>query len=226
MTEAPATRWNPDEYRIARRKMVDQQLKGRGLSDARVLEAMTKVPRHFFVDEAQAAQAYLDSPLPIGYGQTISQPYIVALMLEALRLAPTDRVLEIGSGSGYQTAILAELAAEVLAVERIEAIFHKGRENLARLDFPNIQLKLDDGTLGWPELAPFEAVIVAAGGPRIPQPLVDQLSPGGRLVVPIGPTEKSQKLTLITKDADGNINRSTLGDCRFVALVGRHGWSG
>jgi len=226
MSEAKTARWNPDDYRIARRKMVDQQLKNRGVTDSRVLEAMAAIPRHFFVDEAQAAQAYLDSPLPIGYGQTISQPFIVALMIEALNLSPTDRVLEIGSGSGYQTAILASLASEVLAVERIEALFHKGRENLARLGQPNIHLKLDDGTLGWPELAPYEAIIVAAGGPRIPQPLVDQLAHGGRLVVPVGPTEKSQKLTLVTKDADGGLSRTALGDCRFVALVGHHGWSG
>jgi len=253
MSQVPAGRWNADDYRIARRKMVDQQLKGRGIRDGLVLETMARVPRHFFVDEAQAAQAYLDSPLPIGYGQTISQPFIVALMVEALGLRPEERVLEIGSGSGYQTAILASLAGEVFAVERIEALFHKGRENLARLDFPkpqlgpyaaegrfnadsssenrpnsppaNIHLKLDDGTLGWPEMAPYDAVIVAAGGPRIPQPLVDQLAPGGRLIVPVGPTEASQKLTLVIKDQGGGLSREILGDCRFVALVGRHGWA-
>jgi protein-L-isoaspartate(D-aspartate) O-methyltransferase len=218
--------WNQDDYAIARRHMVEQQLKARGLADERVLEAMSRVPRHFFVDEAQAAQAYRDTALPIGYGQTISQPYIVGLMVEALGLSPGDRVLEIGSGSGYQTAVLAELAAEVLAVERLKPLFLKGRANLARLGLTNIRLKLDDGTLGWPELAPYQAVVVAAGGPRAPQPLVDQLAPGGRLIVPVGPTEKSQKLTLITKDQEGRLSRSTLGDCRFVALVGRHAWSG
>lgn len=226
MSQATAGRWNAEDYRIARRKMVDQQLKQRGIRDALLLETMTRLPRHFFVDEAQAAQAYLDTPLPIGYGQTISQPFIVALMVEALRLQAGDRVLEIGSGSGYQTAILASLAGEVFAVERIEALFHKGRENLARLDFSNIHLKLDDGTLGWPEMAPYNAIIVAAGGPRIPQPLIDQLAPGGRLIVPVGPTENSQKLTLVSKDQEGAVSRETLGDCRFVALVGRHGWSG
>ena len=224
MNDKRNNRWNPDDYRIARRKMVEQQLAGRGINDARLLEVMAKIPRHFFVDEAQAAQAYLDTPLPIGYGQTISQPYIVALMIEALRLHPTDRVLEVGSGSGYQTAILAALAREVMAVERIESIYHKGLENLSRLNLPNIQLKLADGTLGWPEKAPYEAVIVAAGGPRLPQPLVDQLAPGGRMIAPVGASEKAQKLTLVTKEADGSVTRTALGDCRFVALVGRHGW--
>lgn len=224
MTQDAAVRWNQDDYRIARRRMVDGQLKKRGISDPRVLEAMTRVPRHFFVDEAQALQAYTDSPLPIGYGQTISQPYIVAAMVEALELTPNDRVLEIGSGSGYQTAILAELAGEVFAVERLEQLFHKGRANLARLDYHNIRLKLDDGTLGWPEEAPFDAVIVAAGGPRVPQPLVDQLAPGGRLIVPVGSSAAHQKLTLVAKDHSGEVSRSALGDCRFVALVGSHGW--
>jgi len=225
MGQTSTNRWNADDFRIARRRMVDQQLKRRGIRDSRVLEAMTRIPRHFFVDEAQAAQAYLDSPLPIGYGQTISQPFIVAVMVEALRLQPTDRVLEIGSGSGYQTAVVASLAAEVVAVERVEPLFHKGRENLARLGFQNIHLILDDGTLGWPALAPYEAVIVAAGGPRVPQPLIDQLAPGGRLIVPVGPTKTSQKLTLVTKDRTGALSREILGDCRFVALVGHHGWS-
>ena len=218
-----ATTWNPDDYRIARRKMIEMQLKRRNIKDAKVLEAMKKVPRHFFVDPAQGAQAYLDSPLPIGYGQTISQPYIVARMVEALQLTHTDRVLEVGSGSGYQTAVLASLAGEVMAVERIEPLFHKGLENLSRLGQPNIKLKLDDGTMGWPELAPYQAIIVAAGGPKIPQPLVDQLAPGGRLIVPVG-SDKAQKLNLITRGLNGELERQILEDCRFVALVGHHGW--
>jgi len=217
-------RWNPDDYHIARRNMVERQIKGRGLAVPRLLETMQRVPRHFFVDEAQAAQAYSDTPLPIGYGQTISQPFIVALMLEALDLGPTDRVLEIGFGSGYQTALLASLAGEVFAIERLEPLFRKGRDNLARLGQTNIHLKLDDGTLGWPELAPFEAIIVSAGGPRVPRPLLDQLGPTGRLVIPVGPTAALQKLTLVTKAGADRADRRTLGDCRFVALVGRHGW--
>jgi protein-L-isoaspartate(D-aspartate) O-methyltransferase len=218
-------RWNPDDYHIARRNMVDRQIKGRGLDDPRILAAMYRVPRHFFVDEAQAVQSYSDTPLPIGYGQTISQPYILALMSEALELAPTDRVLEIGFGSGYQTALLASLAGEIFAIERLEPLFRKGRDNLARLGQTNIHLKLDDGTGGWPELAPFEAIIVAAGGPKVPRPLLEQLGPGGRLVIPVGPTVALQKLTLITKAGQGRTaDRRALGDCRFVALVGRHGW--
>jgi len=226
MTEAPpGRRWNPDDYHIARRKMLEQQIKARGLTSPRLLSVLNNVPRHFFVDEAQAAQSYADTPLPIGYGQTISQPFIVALMLDALDLTPADRVLEIGFGSGYQTALLASLAGEVFAVERLEPLFRKGRDNLARLGPANIHLKLGDGTDGWPELAPYEAIIVAAGGPRVPRPLLDQLSPGGRLVIPIGPTPAQQKLTLITKAGNTRAaDRRTLGDCRFVALVGRHGW--
>ena len=221
-----ARRWNPDDYHIARRNMVDRQIKARGLTEPRLLEAMQRVPRHFFVDEAQAAQSYADTPLPIGQGQTISQPYIVALMIAALDLAPTDRVLEIGFGSGYQTALLAGLAGEVFAVERLEPLFRKGRDNLARLGQANIHLKLDDGTEGWPEMAPFAAVIVSAGGPRVPRPLLDQLGPGGRLVIPVGPTTALQKLTLVTTAGNGRTaDRRTLGDCRFVALVGRHGWT-
>jgi protein-L-isoaspartate(D-aspartate) O-methyltransferase len=205
--------------------MVDRQIKGRGLADPRVLAAMYRVPRHFFVDEARAVQSYSASPLPIGYGPTISQPYIVALMIEALELAPTDRVLEIGFGSGYQTALLASLAGEVFAIERLEPLFRKGRDNLARLGQANVHLKLDDGTGGWPELAPFEAIIVAAGGPKVPRPLLEQLGPGGRLVIPVGVQADLQKLTLITKAGQGRAaDRRTLGDCRFVALVGRHGW--
>ena len=226
MTEPTAgPRWKPDDYHIARRNMVERQIKDRGLTEPRLLAALSSVPRHFFVDEAQGAQSYADSPLPIGCGQTISQPYIVALMIAALDLSPTDRVLEIGFGSGYQTALLASLAGEVFAVERLDPLFRKGRANLARLGQTNIHLKMDDGTEGWPQKAPYEAIIVGAGGPRVPRPLLDQLAPGGRLVIPVGPTTVLQKLTLITKAGAGRqADRHTLADCRFVALVGRHGW--
>lgn len=215
--------WNPDDYRIARRKMVEL-LQKRGIQDTRVMDSMLRVPRHLFVDSALAAQSYGDSPLPLGHGQTISQPFIVALMLEALELKPTDKVLEIGSGSAYQTALAADLAGEVFAIERLEPLYQKGRDNLARLGLRHIRLKLDDGTLGWPEHAPFDAIIVAAGGPKVPEPLVSQLAGGGRLIVPVGPTEQSQKLFLVSKDLLGNVSQRPLADCRFVALVGRHGW--
>lgn len=216
-------RLNPDDYGIARRRMVEV-LKRRGIVEPNLLRAMSLVPRHFFVDEAQAAQAYTDMALPIGYGQTISQPYMVALMIQTVELKASDRVLEIGSGSGYQTAVLAALAAEVFAVERLERLYLKGQANLGRLSFDNIELKLDDGTLGWPQKAPFDVIVVAAGGPRLPKPLVEQLAPGGRLIIPVGESSLSQKLTLVTKDAEGQATRQIVGDCRFVDLVGRHGW--
>lgn len=215
--------WNPDDYRIARRKMVDV-IKNRGIRDTRVLDAMLRVPRHLFVDSAQAAQSYSDAPLPLGHGQTISQPFIVALMLEALEIAPGDKVLEIGSGSAYQTALLSDLAAEIYAIERLEPLYLRGCEIVTRLGFPNIHLKQDDGTLGWPTHAPYNAIIVAAGGPQIPQPLIGQLAPGGRLIVPVGPSEQSQKLILVNKTPNNEITQRPLADCRFVALVGRHGW--
>lgn len=216
--------WNPDEYRISRRKMVEAQLVGRGIKDGRLLDAMGRLPRHLFVDEALAAQSYSDAALPIGFGQTISQPYMVALMVESLRLSPGDKVLEVGFGSGYQTAILASLAREVYGVERLGPLFQRGRDNLARLGFQNIHLKLADGTLGWPEAAPFNAIAVAAGGPQVPGPLTAQLAEGGRLIVPVGPTEKAQELTLVTKGPRGAITSTPLGACRFVALIGQHGW--
>lgn len=216
--------WNPDEYRISRRKMVEAQLAGRGIKDGRLLDAMGRLPRHLFVDEALAAQSYSDAALPIGFGQTISQPYMVALMVESLRLSPGDKVLEVGFGSGYQTAILASLAREVYGVERLGPLFQRGRDNLARLGFQNIHLKLADGTLGWPEAAPFNAIAVAAGGPQVPGPLTAQLAEGGRLIVPVGPTEKAQELTLVTKGPRGGITSTPLGACRFVALIGQHGW--
>jgi protein-L-isoaspartate(D-aspartate) O-methyltransferase len=215
--------WNPDDYRIARRKMVEL-LQARGIQDTRVMEAMLRIPRHLFVDSALAAQSYSDSPLPLGHGQTISQPFIVALMLQTLELKPGDKVLEIGSGSAYQTALAADLAGEVFAIERLEPLYQKGRDNLARLGFQDIRLKLDDGILGWPEHAPFDAIIVAAGGPKVPEPLVEQLASGGRLIVPVGPSEQSQKLLLVSKDLLGRVSQRPVADCRFVALVGRHGW--
>ncbi|MGL4207792.1 MAG: protein-L-isoaspartate(D-aspartate) O-methyltransferase [Candidatus Adiutrix sp.] len=215
-----------DSYRIARRKMIETQLKNRGITDKRVLEAIYCLPRHFFVDEAMAAQSHGDFPLPIGCGQTISQPYIVAYMIQTLALKPGDKVLEIGFGSGYQTALLALLAKEVFAIERLMPMYKKGQENLAQLDLPHIHLKLDDGSLGWAEKAPFDVIVVGAGGPKVPEPLVAQLALGGRLIMPVGPNVDSQQLVLVRKDLAGAVEHHNVGACRFVNLVGRHAWSG
>lgn len=202
--------------------MVETQLVTRGIHDPRVLDAMRKIPRHLFVDEALAAQAYADHPLPIGEKQTISQPYIVALMTEALGLNGHEKVLELGTGSGYQTAVLAELADRVFTIERIPSLLHRAREVLNSLGYRNVVYKVGDGTLGWPEEAPFDAILVSAGAPRVPQPLVDQLSMGGRLVLPVG-DRLSQELILVERVPEG-IRKTTLGGCRFVDLVGKWGW--
>ncbi len=210
------------DYRLAREKMVKTQLIPRGIKDPRVLEAMQKVRRDLFVEEALVGEAYNDHPLPIGDNQTISQPFIVALMTEALELKGNEKVLEIGTGSGYQTAILAELADKVYTVERIRALMVKARTLLADLNYRNILFKAFDGTLGWDEYAPYDAIIVTAGAPKIPLPLLDQIGEGGRLVIPIG-DRYSQELIKLTKKKDAYIQES-LGGCRFVNLVGVHGW--
>ncbi len=202
--------------------MVDTQLVGRGIADPRVLEAMRKVPRHLFVDEALQNQAYGDHPLPIGEKQTISQPYIVALMTEALKLRGHEKVLEIGTGSGYQTAVLAELAERVFSVERIASLSVRARDLLESLGYRNTVLRIGDGTLGWPEEQPFDAIVVTAGAPKIPQPLADQLAMGGRLVGPAG-DQASQELVLLERAPEG-IRKSDLGAVRFVALIGKWGW--
>lgn len=215
------TVWNSQDFRIARQRMVDL-LKNRGLTDNRVLEVMGRTPRHLFVDEALANKAYGDYPLPIGEGQTISQPFIVGLMTQHLNLRGDERVLEIGAGRGYQTAILAQLAEWVFALERLPELLKKATETLARLEIKNVSLKLADGTLGWPEMGPYSAIIVAAAGPRVPQPLINQLAPGGRLIAPVGPAGE-QKLLKLTKGRDGRLTEQTLGSCRFVDLIGRYG---
>lgn len=211
-----------DEFATARNRMVESQLISRGIKDPRVLEAMRKVPRHRFVDEALASQAYSDHPLSIGEKQTISQPYMVALMTEALELKGDERVLEIGTGSGYQAAILAELAAKVYSIERLRSLYIKARRILDELGYLNIVLKVSDGTGGWKEEAPFDGIIVTAGSPEVPQPLVDQLAMGGRLVVPVG-DRYSQDLLKIARVREG-ITKTNLGGCRFVNLVGHYGW--
>ena len=210
------------EFATARNRMVENQLIGRGIKDTRVLDTMRKLPRHRFVEEALASQAYNDHPLPIGEKQTISQPYMVALMTEALELQGNEKVLEIGTGSGYQTAILAELADKIHSIERIRSLSIKARRVLDDLGYFNVVLKVSDGTLGLKEEAPFEAIIVTAGSPDVPQPLVDQLAMGGRLVVPVG-DRYTQSLVKVVRVKEG-ISKTDLGGCRFVNLLGRYGW--
>ncbi len=213
---------NNHDYRLARERMVRTQLIPRGIKDKGVLAAMEKVPRHRFVEEALVGEAYNDHPLPIGHKQTISQPYIVALMTEALELTGREKTLEIGTGSGYQTAILAELSGKVCTVERIRALMLQARKILAELGYTNILFKAFDGTLGWEEHAPYDAIIVTAGAPKIPEPLIEQLAERGRLVIPTG-NRFSQELIKITK-IKGKLVQKSLGGCRFVNLVGIHGW--
>ncbi|MBI4633248.1 MAG: protein-L-isoaspartate(D-aspartate) O-methyltransferase [Deltaproteobacteria bacterium] len=214
-----------DRFKKIRMKMVDSQIRARGVSDSRVLAAMEKIPRHIFVDAGLTEQAYNDSPLPIDERQTISQPYIVALMTEALRLKGKEKVLEIGTGSGYQTAILAELAASVFSIERIASLAGKARRTLDYLNYYNVAIRVGDGTYGWREESPFDAIIVAAGAPDIPRILVEQLDVGGRLVLPVG-NRSTQELIRITRLSDdvNDVKKEQLGGCRFVNLIGEYGW--
>jgi protein-L-isoaspartate(D-aspartate) O-methyltransferase len=211
-----------DRFEIARKRMVDIQIVSRGIDNEATLKAFLSVPRHLFVEEALRGQAYNDYPLPIGEGQTISQPYIAALMTQSLNLTSGDRVLEIGTGSGYQTAILAEIAKEVLSIERIEELAKKADELLQRLGYDNVRIKVDDGTHGWMEQCPFDAIIVAAASPDIPGALIDQLRDGGRLVIPVGGRSSQELVRALKKGHE--IVRSNLGSCRFVKLIGEFGW--
>jgi protein-L-isoaspartate(D-aspartate) O-methyltransferase len=210
------------DYRLARENMVKSQIISRGIADPGVLQALGKIQRHLFVEEALIGEAYNDHPLPVGYKQTISQPYIVALMTEALELTGKEKTLEIGTGSGYQTAILAELSKTVYTVERIEPLLEKSKMLLKSLGYTNIFFKVFDGTFGWEEFAPFDAIIVTAGAPKIPQPLLDQMAEGGRLVIPIG-NRYGQDLIKVTR-TKGVFKEKNLGGCRFVDLIGAHGW--
>jgi protein-L-isoaspartate(D-aspartate) O-methyltransferase len=203
---------------------IDEQLVARGIADARVLDAMRRVPRDAFVPESARGEAYADRALPIGSGQTISQPFMVAAMTEALRLTGSERVLEVGTGSGYQAAVLAEIAREVISVERVPELAESARARLAALGYTNIEIVVADGTLGWPAAAPYDGILVAAGAPRAPAALTAQLAPqGGRLVIPIGPREQ-QWLTVITRDIDRFVERQGIG-CVFVPLLGAQGWT-
>jgi len=212
------------DYEALRQQMVDEQLVLRGIRDARVLKAMSVVERHRFVPESLRGGAYADHPLPIGYGQTISQPYMVALMSESLQLSGGEKVLEIGTGSGYQTAILAELAKDVYSIERIDSLANKAQDLLAGLGLTNVRIRSGDGTLGWPEEAPFERVIITAASPAVPQPLLDQLKDGGKMLLPLGGS-LSQMLTLIEKNGR-DLRYSDICQCVFVPLVGKFGWKG
>jgi len=209
-------------YQELRDAMVEQQLKSRGIIDTHVLEAMRRVPRHLFVPEPQRARAYDDMPLPVGQGQTISQPYMVAWMTELLGLKGDEVVLEIGTGTGYQSAVLGVLAKQVYTMERIPSLAEAARKRLTEFGFKNIEVVVGDGTEGLPEHAPYEGIMVTAGAPQVPQVLVEQLADGGRLVIPVG-TTSMQMLTVVEKRGGEVVTREQ-GSCVFVPLVGKYGW--
>jgi protein-L-isoaspartate(D-aspartate) O-methyltransferase len=211
-------------YDEARHRMVEQQIARRGIQDERMLQAMREVPRHRFVPPDLWGAAYQDHPLPIGHGQTISQPYIVAYMTEMLDLTPDDRVLEIGTGSGYQSAILSRLAKQVYTIERIPELSSHAQEVLKELGYHNIHFRVGDGGYGWPEESPFDAIIVTAAAPETPPPLIAQLADGARLVIPIGPTGY-QDLVRLTRRGE-RIHTEQLTPVAFVPLIGEHGWRG
>ncbi len=205
-----------------RLRMVEEQIAWRGVKDERVLAAMRKVERHEFLPEAIRAMSYQDSALPLGEGQTMSQPYMVALMTELLELKGPERVLEIGTGSGYQAAVLAELCEKVYTVERIKLLADRARTNLDRLGYRSVAIKVYDGTYGWKEMGPFDAILVTAGSPDIPVPLIDQLKDGGRIVIPVG-DRFGQTLLKVVKTSQGLVKDRSI-PCVFVPLIGNHGW--
>jgi len=211
-------------FDISRRKMVETQIVARGVKDRRVIEAMLRVPRHLFVQEAMAGQAYSDNSLPIGEKQTISQPHMVALMSEMLELKGVERVLEIGTGSGYQAAVLSHLARRVYTIERIPTLASRSRKLFDSLGLTNISMKIDDGTIGWETEGPFDAIIVTAGAPDIPNALIEQLAVGGCMVIPVG-DQQDQVLHRVRKMEDGTVMQEKSVPCRFVKLIGRDGWS-
>jgi len=212
------------EARLARERerMVDEQLARRGITDARVLDAMRRIPRHRFVEEGLAHSAYEDHPLPIGEGQTISQPYIVALMTSLLELTGQEKVLEVGTGSGYQTAVLGALARRVCSIERLPRLAERARAMLESLGVSNVWIRVGNGALGWPDEAPFDRILVAAGGPTVPPPLMEQLAEGGRMILPVGSAE-DQVLTVVERTS-GEIRSREMGECKFVKLVGKYAW--
>jgi protein-L-isoaspartate(D-aspartate) O-methyltransferase len=211
-----------ETHKKQRQEMVSQQIAGRDVTDKRVLEAMTKVPRHLFVPLGEERYAYDDRPLPIGHGQTISQPYIVGLMTELARLDKDDVVLEIGTGSGYQAAVLSVLARQVYTIEYIEPLGREAQGRLKSLGYANVGVKIGDGYEGWPEHQPFDAILVTAAIDHVPQPLIDQLKPGGRLVIPVGSELETQVLRVVEKDAKGRISQHDVIPVRFVPFLGEH----
>ena len=210
-------------FSIARRRMVEEQVIARGITDQRVIDAMFNVPRHKFVEQALEGKAYQDAPLPIGEKQTISQPYMVAVMSEALALDGSETVLEIGTGSGYQAAVLALLADRVFSLERIPSLARRARKVLDECGFGKVNIRVADGTQGWQEMAPFEGILVTAGAPEVPQHYLDQLAVGGRLVIPVGDRE-SQFLLCVTRTGENEYQEERMLGCRFVPLIGNHGW--
>jgi len=214
----------PDKYQQAREIMHDRHIVARGIIDETVIRAMSNVPREKFVPRKLRESAYADSPQPIGFGQTISQPYIVALMCEALRLHGDERVLEIGTGSGYAAAVLCQLCHEVFTVECIEALAHRATRTLHELDYSNVHVLAGDGTMGWPDEAPFDAIVVTAGGPSVPDALKAQLTIGGRLVIPVGDNRNVQQLLRVTRINKDKFTTEDLAAVRFVPLIGEQGW--
>ncbi|WP_428525442.1 protein-L-isoaspartate(D-aspartate) O-methyltransferase [Roseibium sp.] len=209
-----------------RATMVGRQIRSRGISDAAVLAAMSKVPRHLFVPFESRNRAYEDRPLPIGFGQTISQPYVVALMCEALKIEPGSRVLDIGTGSGYAAAVMAEMGAKVVGIERKSELAEFAKTNLIRAGYPTVEIHCGDGTLGYPQDTPYDAIMVAAASPALPGTLQKQLTIGGRLVNPIGPSRHHQHLLRITRQSETDFSSETLGEVTFVPLIGEEGWEG
>jgi len=212
----------PDQWETTRRRMVETQIAARGVKDERVLAAMTDIPRHLFVPSTFREAAYNDSPLPIGKGQTISQPYIVGVMTELLMVKPEDRVLEIGSGSGYQAAILGKLAKSVITIERIPEVADLARENLSSVGITNVTVITGDGTIGYPGDAPYDAILITAATPSVPPPLIDQMAEGGRLVAPVGSRDLQELVRLTRKE--GRTTRELFGGVVFVPLLGEYGW--
>ena len=213
------------DFTAERETMVEQQLGRRGITEPAILDAFRSVPREAFVSGDVAHLAYADHPLPIEAGQTISQPYIVALTIQAAAIGPGDKVLEVGSGSGYAAAVISRIAGRVIGIERQPELVAVARERLARLGYQNVEIVAGDGTRGWAQEAPYDAIVAAASGSHVPKSLLDQLAPNGRIIIPIGEPGGVQKLVKVTKRLDGSLKQSDLGDVRFVPLIGEEGWT-